>query len=130
MTGREPMLSRNATGPWGPERWVWMPHAGHFVGERCDFRLNTYVGTVLVSSVGEYRRTPDGDIAEIGVGRLYETMVFRAAPAVVGCCPWEIVDAEAVEVRGYNTPAAARAGHLALCREWAAKQPPEREEDQ
>lgn len=36
------------------EKWVWMPHAGHFIlGHSCRFRLNTYVGNYIVSTVGE-----------------------------------------------------------------------------
>ena len=31
-----------------------MPHAGHFIlGRECQFRLNTYVGKYIVSTVGE-----------------------------------------------------------------------------
>jgi hypothetical protein len=34
--------------------WVWMPHAGHFIlGDRCKFKLNTYVGGYIISTVGE-----------------------------------------------------------------------------
>ena len=36
------------------EKWVWMPHAGHFIlGHKCQFKLNTYVGGYIVSTVGE-----------------------------------------------------------------------------
>jgi hypothetical protein len=36
------------------EKWIWMPHAGHFIcGDRCQFHLNTYVGKYIVSTVGE-----------------------------------------------------------------------------
>jgi hypothetical protein len=36
------------------EKWVWMGHAGHFIlGDRCQFRLCTYVGRYIVSTVGE-----------------------------------------------------------------------------
>ena len=36
------------------EQWVWMPHAGHYIlGHQCLFRLNTYVGGFIVSTVGE-----------------------------------------------------------------------------
>ena len=36
------------------EKWVWMPHAGHFIlGHRCRFKLSTYVGKYIVSTVGE-----------------------------------------------------------------------------
>ena len=43
-----------------PERWVWMPHAAHFIlGNWCRFHLATYIpcpvrgNGVLVSTVGE-----------------------------------------------------------------------------
>lgn len=36
------------------EKWIWMPHAGHFIlGKKCQFHLNTYVGGYIVSTVGE-----------------------------------------------------------------------------
>jgi hypothetical protein len=36
------------------DKWIWMPHAGHFImGNSCRFRLNTYVGKYIVSTVGE-----------------------------------------------------------------------------
>ncbi len=36
-------------------RWIWQPHAGHFIlGDKCKFVLNTYLGNgYLVSTVGE-----------------------------------------------------------------------------
>ena len=35
-------------------KWIWMPHAGHFIcGHMCRFRLNTYVGRYIISTVGE-----------------------------------------------------------------------------
>lgn len=35
-------------------KWVWMPHAGHFIlGNRCEFKLNTYVGKYIISTVGQ-----------------------------------------------------------------------------
>ncbi len=93
--------------PRTKDKWVWMPHPGHFICSRdCKFILNTYVGGYIVSTVGEY--FPDattreilaqsrgvklegiGDIRradymkkigyeEIGLDRTYETMVFKAA---------------------------------------------------
>jgi len=40
--------------------WVWMPHVGHFIlGHRCRFRLNTYVGGYIVSTVGELWNSQD-----------------------------------------------------------------------
>lgn len=35
-------------------KWIWMAHAGHFIlGQKCRFKLNTYVGGYIVSTVGE-----------------------------------------------------------------------------
>ena len=35
-------------------KWIWMPHAGHFIcSNSCRFKLNTYVGKYIVSTVGE-----------------------------------------------------------------------------
>jgi hypothetical protein len=34
--------------------WIWMPHSGHFIlGDKCRFVLNTYVGSYIVSTIGE-----------------------------------------------------------------------------
>lgn len=134
--------------------WVWMPHPGHLiVGRDCRFHLATRVGPFLVSTVGEY--LPDADVreilaeargvklegrgdqrrgdfmgkvgyTEIGCGRLYETMVFRAAPApdyegaLGACCPWRQADGTDLSCQGFNTAAEAYAGHLATCQRMAA----------
>ncbi len=59
---------------------------------------------------------------EIGCGRLYETMVFRAEPASPGegeeCCPFRMADSSALDVDGYNDPDAAALGHYAMCEKW------------
>lgn len=98
-------------------KWIWMPHAGHFIGgNKCRFHLNTYVGGFIVSTVGELwcdsvvrrilaeRRAPkllelNGDafdaayeeeigFEEIGIHRTYETMVFEAKPMKVEDKAW------------------------------------------
>src|SRR5262252_4516621 len=91
------------------EDWVHMPHGAHFIGmSSCRFRLATFVGNYIVSTVGEYvpdlvvleifAKTRGIDLhgkgveraadflaqhgpVEIGFGRLYETMVFPARKA-------------------------------------------------
>ena len=36
------------------ENWIWMPHPAHFIcGDHCRFKLATYVGKYIVSTVGE-----------------------------------------------------------------------------
>lgn len=88
------------------DKWVWMPHPGHFICARdCRFHLNTYVGGYIVSTVGELEPSMGtreieaqvkgitlkgiGDARradamkklgwdEIGCNRTYETMVFKA----------------------------------------------------
>jgi hypothetical protein len=127
-----------------------MPHAGHLIiGPWCRFHVATYVGNYLVSTVGEY--VPDEPVREIlaqsrgitlqgrgdarladwqqrcgyqelGYQRLYETMVFVAAPnPEYPCCPWTAADWSEIAMRGYMEPNEAMDGHLELCREWAGK---------
>ena len=135
------------------EHWIWMPHPGHLIVARdCRFHLNTCVGDFIVSTVGEY--LPDSTIRdilaecrgielqgkgdarladymqkigwqEIGAGRLYETMVFRAAQAPGGaeeeCCIYRMADGMEVDMAGYNNPRDAYEGHLEMCEKWSKK---------
>jgi hypothetical protein len=103
--------------------WIWMPHAGHFIcADRCQFRLNTYVGEFIVSTAGEFMLNPDNtEFTDIGLNRKYETMVFAAKHiSERTCCPYRITGDE-LDVKGYNTPQDAYAGHMAICKTWAAK---------
>lgn len=98
------------------DKIIWMGHAGHFIcGNECHFRLNTYVNRFIVSTVGEL---PDprkeGKLMEIGLGRNYETMVFKGVPSGVACCPYKQVDGDNLDFDGYNTAEAALAGHNAM----------------
>lgn len=132
------------------EDWVWMPHGGHFICcNNCRFRLATYVGKYLVSTVGEY--VPDEPVREIcakvrgislegrgddrladwlkkndfeklGADRKYETMVFEAGPDPKNeCCPYSATSYSELDFGGYNDAASAYKGHLALCEKWAGK---------
>jgi len=136
------------------ENWVFMPHAGHFIGGNdCRFHLNTYVGKYIVSTVGElwsdqkvrrihaevydiewYRENENkkGDnfdriymkkfgFEEIGCGRTYETMVFKAEKSKNKCCPYRIIVEKEVDSAGYNSPEEAYKGHLKLCEKWSKK---------
>lgn len=133
--------------------WRWFGHAAHFIcALDCRFHLATAVGPWLISTVGEYM--PDsavretmaevrgialegkGDMRradwmekvgfeEIGVGRKYETMVFRFDKVCdlpdCGCGlpmpeSWTELDAD-----GYNTAKDATEGHYAMCERWAEK---------
>lgn len=132
-----------------PETWIWMPHPAHLiVSHDCRFHLATVVGDVIVSTVGEY--FPDSETREIlancrgiklqgrgderrhdymkkigyeeiGCGRKYETMVFKAVPgkAENACCPFTQRDGRDLDSDGYNDASAAYAGHLAMCKKWA-----------
>lgn len=111
------------------QKWRWFGHAAHFIcGHRCRFHLATQVGPWLVSTVGEmppHNALPDandGKWYEIGLGRTYETMVFRAgAPCKrKGCaCGLPEIDGSEQDFAGYNDAGAATVGHLKLCRKWA-----------
>lgn len=113
-----------------------MPHPGHFCGgSRCRFHLNTYVNGYIVSTVGEYVPFRDwkslglelkdiktkGEFEEIGVDRLYETMVFKAEKSDHGCCPWDANVSDEIDFEGYNESSDAYKGHIAMCEKWDVK---------
>lgn len=128
--------------------WIWMPHPGHFIcAFDCRFRLNTYVNGYIVSTVGELFPNESGREIEarlrgiklkgmgderaadyfrkigfenIGLGRKYETMVFKAKKSKEKCCPWRMVSGE-LDFEGYNNAGAAYKGHLKFCRKWSKK---------
>ena len=132
------------------ENWIWMPHPGHFICARdCKFHLNTYVGSYIVSTVGEM--LPDAPVREIfaqtrgvtlvgmgderladymkkigyedlGLDRKYETMVFKAVRATErSCCPWRQESGSGVDSNGYNDPFEAFKGHVKLCLKWSRR---------
>ncbi len=104
------------------DKWVWMPHPGHFCGgSNCRFVMNTYVGKYIVSTVGEYRPEYSKEIEEIGLDRKYETMVFHAGKSEHKCCPYQVSNLTEIDMEGYNTSEAAFSGHYKLCKKWAAK---------
>lgn len=57
----------------------------------------------------------------IGVGRIYETMVFKAKKSTLKCCPYRIISGEDIDFGGYNKPEEASEGHMKLCRKWSKK---------
>ena len=127
------------------ENWIWMPHPGHLIiAHECRFVLNTYVGGYIVSTVGEWVPAPSSmkfrrpDLAnlkgddlerkfiskygyeEIGAGRKYETMVFKAKKEIAACCPYVQTGSE-LECYGYNSADLAYKGHMKACNIWADK---------
>lgn len=107
-----------------------MPHAGHFIcAYQCHFKLNTYVGGYIVSTVGEMANTNEfhkklktNDWEEIGVGRKYETMVFKAKKSKDKCCSYEaIIAGGEIDIKGYNKSEDAYKGHLKMCNKYAKK---------
>lgn len=134
------------------ESWEWFGSPGHLiVAQDCRFHLCTLVGPWLVSTVGEW--LPDssswdifahgveiegrGDarradflnkvgFVEVGFGRKFETMVFRATDercTEAECeCEMPIVrDWSELDSDGYNLRGDAQRGHYAMCERWAAK---------
>ena len=117
---------------------TWMPHAGHFIcGNDCQFHINTHVNGYIISTVGEYvpdsaireirgRQTAligdaekyDYGFKEIGVGRTYETMVFKAKKSKNRCCPYEMVSGDDIDFSGFNDPGKAYLGHLRMVSKW------------
>lgn len=58
---------------------------------------------------------------EIGFGRKYETMVFKAEETKDPkhlCCPWKPSDWSCLDFQGYNEAPEAYRGHLEMCEKW------------
>lgn len=97
---------------------------GHFLGARnCCFHLHTEVaGRYRVSTVGCYHGGGEPTYEsrrEIGLGRLYETYVFRlgtdGSPT-----SWGEIEGE-IEGEGYNEESEAEAGHAAMVRKYVER---------
>lgn len=131
--------------------WIWMPHPAHLIVARdCRFHLSTYVGAYIISTVGEYEPGMEvreiqastrglqlegrGDarrhdamkklgFTEIGLDRVYETMVFEAVRAPNGeqCCPWRQQSGSNIDFMGYGSAQEATLGHMKLCLKWSKK---------
>lgn len=123
---------------WPRAEWEWFGRPGHFICARwCRFHLTTLVGPWLVSTVGAFvhpRHSQGSEQKEaqwlaknwpgedIGVGRKFETMVFRAGePCAENDCHCELprIDGRELEAKGYQTFAEAQRGHVAMCERWA-----------
>lgn len=136
---QKPELSNRAIIP--PEEWKWFGTAAHFIcGQWCRFHLATQVGEYLISTVGEYVHPSRGggsELAEfrwlqenwpgqdIGIGRKYETMVFRAGEPCTrkacGCCGLPEIDGAEIACKGYNCRGDATRGHMQTCLKVAAR---------
>src|SRR5487761_2563023 len=102
--------------------WRWFGCAGHFIaGSRCRFHLHTRVGNYRISTIGEMVIPGRDGFEEVGLGRLYETMVFRVEDGDEDGCPGEghVSDWSEVAGDGYNTWQDAHRGHLAMCERFA-----------
>jgi hypothetical protein len=122
------------------DKWIWMPHPAHFIGGKyCQFKLATYVGKYIVSTVGEWEKDEidrkfDRPETEEGKSRFklingygaYETMVFEAKKRKENdknyqCCFYEIIVEKMVDEKRYKTATEAYRSHLKLCNKWSKK---------
>lgn len=136
------------------DEWRWYGNAGHFIcSSDCRFHLTTEVGRFLVSTVGQY--LPDSAVREItsksrgvflegrgdareadymkklgfeeiGLGRTFETMVFklgttRCTRPDCDCGLPDVADWGGVVQEGYNDAGSATRGHMKLCAKYAKK---------
>lgn len=137
--------------PIPKSEWRWYGNAGHFIcANDCRFHLCTEIGDFLVSTVGQLlldsaireifasergitlegigdARRADwmrkAGYEDIGYGRKFETMVFRAGKRCeendCGCGLPEI-DGHDLLFEGYNRADDATRGHHAMCERVAA----------
>ena len=69
---------------------------GHFCcADRCEFFLHHHVGQYCISTVGEFRETPDGIIVNVSLFHKYETMVFD----LTSDARWYNIDCEYSDTR-------------------------------
>jgi len=107
-------------------RWQWFGLPGHFIGgNKCRFHLCTRVGKYLVSTVGDYYDS-NGERQEIGLGRFFETMVFRCGKACIepscNCLMPTLKDpGRELDFQGYKTAGEAQLGHMLTCIRWSGK---------
>lgn len=118
--------------------WKWFGVSAHFIcGEWCRFHLATQIGEYIVSTVGKYvhpsdsknehedytflKKHPNGK--EIGCGRFYETMVFKAGKPckAKGCnCGLPSISGSELMSDVYTEAGPATDGHRAMCEKVAA----------
>jgi len=107
----------------------WFGSAGHFIcGQWCRFHLATQVGPWLVSTVGDFHsigqmrdKGERTESEEIGFGRKYETMFFRAGPPCTSAtcsCGLPTTSGVELDMDGYQTAGEATKGHYAMLDKW------------
>jgi len=106
------------------EKWRWFGNPAHLIcADSCLFHLVTEIGSIVVSTVGDWR--PDrkggdlGKMHDIGCGRKYETMVFRVAGRCSCGCGLPTHNGENVDFDAYLLPGEAAEGHRAMCVKYA-----------
>lgn len=100
--------------------WQWYGSPAHFIGGySCRFHLATKVGEYVISTVGDYDPSNSRRFEDIGINRMFETMVFKFdGICECGCGLPDIVPSE-IDMEGYMTRSEANAGHIAMCKKYA-----------
>jgi len=121
--------------------WKWFGSPAHFIcAAWCRFHLCTQIGNYLISTVGEYVHPPRHGMGselkesewlegnwpgeDIGAGRKYETMVFKAGEPCkrLDCnCGLPKITSDELDFLGYNQAGEATKGHYQLCLKYAEK---------
>ena len=101
-------------------------YPAHFIcADRCRFHLATQVGKYLISTVGAMFPTPESKMTEIGLDRMFETMVFRAGKQCklsdCNCKMPQLTNGHELDTLGYNTAGEAQTGHEKMIKKWAKK---------
>lgn len=100
--------------------WKWYGLPGHFIGaSRCYFHLCTVIGDYIISTVGHYHPRDDEPPQQIGLGRLYETMVFKGGRLCSCGCGMPTHNGRELECVGYNTVKDANDGHMVVCERYS-----------
>lgn len=107
--------------------WIWSGFAGHYIcAKDCRFRMTTYVGDFLISTVGQMWR--GDEMVEVGWNRKFETYVFNLGDGVCSaeecnCGLREPKDFMEIDSLPANDAKTARENHMTLCHKYAGMEP-------
>ena len=106
-----------------PVKRVEIGCPGHLiVASFCHWRRHTRVSGYRISTVGDYYQRGIKGRQTVGLGRYFETMVFRITGEAtdVESCGCGDADFSEIDFEGYNTAGAAQAGHEQMVEKYLA----------
>jgi hypothetical protein len=95
-------------------------HSGHFIGANdCLFKRCTYLSNgYIVSTIGQYFPKGTNSMEQVGLARMFETMVFRANEEPDSCGCYRPSDWSELDMIPSNSPIEAQNIHEMTVLDW------------